>query len=51
MELPRNLFWSIAFPCTRRVKFDKPVKLSAQVYEIEKNDGDIRNKIRSSRQF
>lgn len=45
IELPRKLFWSPKFPRIRRVKFDKPVKLSAQFYEIEKMLGTLETKL------
>ena len=45
IELPRKLFWSLAFPHISRVKFDKPVKLSAQVYEIGKMMGTLETKL------
>lgn len=40
-----NFFWSPKFPRIRRVKFDKPVKLSAQFYEIEKMLGTLETKL------
>lgn len=45
IKIPKKTWCDFSFPLTRRIQFDKPVKLSTQIYEIKKMMGRLETKL------